>query len=124
MSNVITVNHIKQTPTRFILTGTIALSGSYVQYSALLGEVLNFATATFPLGFVLSNFSGPDYFSALGDNSYGYGTPLALPGAYPNQFLVPLKITTASATELGAGAYPAGITGDNIQFEAHFRKLC
>jgi hypothetical protein len=35
-----------------------------------------------------------------------------------------MKISTASATELGAGAYPARITGDtSVQFEAVFSKL-
>ena len=35
-----------------------------------------------------------------------------------------IKVNTASNTELGAGAYPARITGDtNIQIEAVFSKL-
>lgn len=122
MANAITVNHIKQTPSRFIVTGTIALSGSYVQ-QASGGEVLDFTKAVFPIGFSLPNFSGPDYLDVEGCNGYTYGQFEALPQAYPNQFQVPIRVSTTAATELGAGNYPAGVTGDTINFEAHFKKM-
>lgn len=128
MPNSISASHIKHTPTRFIITGTIVLSGNYVQ-AANGGEVLNFANAVLPIGFVLPNFSGPDYLSILGNAGYSYGAFVAIPQAYPSQFLVPISVKTASAggptsTELSAGAYPASVTGDTITFEAHFRKMC
>jgi len=122
MANVLTILKLQREQSRFELTGTIVLSGSYVQ-AANGGEVLNFATATLPIGDILPNFGGIYFFEAQGNNGYSYGPFAALPQAYPSQFLVPIKIATASATELSAGSYPAGITGDYIQFTAHCKKM-
>jgi hypothetical protein len=121
MANAITILSKLKTQSKLIVTGTIALSGSYTQYSGG-GEVLDFTKATLPLGTTLPNSTGPNYFSAFGSSGYGYGTPASLPQSV-NPLQVPLKVTTASNTELSAGAYPAGVTGDNIQFEAHFPAL-
>jgi hypothetical protein len=55
---------------------------------------------------------------STGDN-YGF-----VRAASPTLANGKIKINTASNTELGAGAYPARITGDaNIQIEAVFNKL-
>lgn len=119
MANLITILRKSRAQGKLIVTGTIALSGSYVQVSGG-GEVLDFTKAVLPIGDTLPNSTGPVYFDAQGANDYGYGTLAALPQASPNQLQIPLKVTTSSNTEMNAGAYPAGVTGDNIQFEAHF----
>ena len=49
----------------------------------------------------------PKYVAVTSSNGYGIGF---IPGA--TLALGKLKFTTGSGTELGAGAYPAGITGD------------
>ena len=97
--------------------GTLTPSGSYssggdtldlttIEGAAVLARV--FAAATVPV-------NGSVY-GTTGD-SYGF-----IPGAALNNGKV--KINTASNTELGAGAYPARITGDaNINFEFVFQKL-
>jgi hypothetical protein len=55
--------------------------------------------------------------SFAGANGYSYGF---VPGATPAT--AKIKISTSSATELGAGAYPAGITGDTVYFSLVLKK--
>ena len=127
VANVIQVQRIDFTGSSMRVRGTITLSGSYVQYaSGAGGEVLDFTKATY-VGGPVGNFGnmipaskGPTSFDmwGYGGNSYGTGILLGLPTT-PLQ--VPVRIFAAgSSTELAAGAYAAGLSGDNIQFEAVF----
>ena len=85
--------------------GTIAASGSY----ATGGDALSF------VGVVpVPNANKPAIVWVGGLNGYGYGY---------NKATGKIKVTTTSNTELAAGAYPAGITGDTIIFEALFPKV-
>jgi hypothetical protein len=59
---------------------------------------------------------GPVLFDMWGNNGFGYG----INAAYGSAMSQKLKITSASSTEISAGGYAAGITGDFIQFEACF----
>jgi hypothetical protein len=121
MANAITINGVDRTQGKLRARGTIAFSGSYTQYASG-GEILDFTKATLPLGKTLANSTGPVGIQITSSNGYNYQTPASLPQS-TNPLQVPLKISTASATELSAGAYPAGITGDNVTFEAEFPSL-
>jgi hypothetical protein len=55
--------------------------------------------------------------SFAGANGYSYGF---VPGATIST--AKIKISTSSATELGAGAYPAGVTGDTVYFCLYLKK--
>ena len=123
MANVITVQRIDFTGSSVRVRGNIALSGSYVQ-KANGGEILDFTKAVFSMGPVgnaanmIPASKGVTSFDMWGCNGNDYGTPSVLPIA---ALQVPIGIFAAgSASELAAGAYGAGITGDNIQFEAVF----
>jgi hypothetical protein len=113
MPNVITVNRVDQGEHLAYVYGTILLSGSYVQIAGA-GELLDFTKAVFPPGQSLPISQPPVSFAAWGMNGYAYGTGVW--AALQSK----LKVDTGAATELGAGPYPAGVTGDTIFFEAIF----
>lgn len=93
---------------RLTAIGTLTASGSYVTG----GDTLSFLDGS---GIIkTSKFGGSvsmcQIYGTTGDQ-YSY-----IPGTDPSNGKV--KINTASNSELGAGAYPARITGDtNIVFE-------
>ena len=100
--------------------GTITLSSNY----ATGGDTLDFTAMTKPIGCpgipASEHGSGiplPTTVSIYGKNGYGLGY---VPGTTAANGKV--KITTASNTELAAGAYPAGLTGDVIYFQATFPR--
>ena len=96
---------------RIHVAGTAAGSGSY----STGGDTLDFTTVASRIG----ASQPPVQVWAGGTTGDNYGW---FPGTALNNGKI--KISTTSATELAAGAYPARITGDvNIQFEAAFRKL-
>lgn len=113
MANVMTVNDIDKGLGNYHVFGSIALSGNYVQ-EAGAGEVLDFTKLVNLLGNDLPVSGPPISFAAWGRNGYNYGTQAW------TTLQQKLKVSTASATELAAGAYPAGVTGDTIYFEAVF----
>jgi hypothetical protein len=127
MANVLTINRIDFTGSSIRVRGSVVLSGNYAQYaSGAGGEVLNFAAPVFQGGPVgnfanmLPAFKGPTSFDMWGYSGNAYGTGIAL-GLPTTPLQVPVKIYAAgSSSELAAGAYAAGFTGDNIQFEAVF----
>jgi hypothetical protein len=91
---------------KLFVMGTIAGSGSYVTG----GDTLNLQS----LGIKSSQVPFQAWIG--GTSGYAFGW---VPGT--TQANGKVKISTTAATELAAGAYPAGITGDtNIQFEAGF----
>lgn len=92
------------------LRGTLALSSSYAT-GGDAWDLTRFAGFPVQTGDQVS-------VSVWGANGYGYGY---VPGA--NLTNGKIKVTTASNTELAAGAYPAGVTGDTIMFEIVLQKL-
>ncbi len=96
--------------------GTIAASGNY----ATGGDTLDFTTIQGK-----GAYSRVFQASALPVQVAVYGTTGDSYGFVPGTTLAngKVKINTASNTELGAGAYPARITGDTgLFFEAVFAK--
>jgi hypothetical protein len=118
MANAITINSRTKTQNKIRLSGTIVFSGSYTQYAGG-GEILDFTKATYKLGEDLAS-TMLIAIQIQSSNGYNYQTPAPLPQAGALSLQAPLKISTTSATELAAGAYPAGITGDNVTFQADF----
>lgn len=113
MALAITITSVDAAADNIYIFGTLSASGSYTTG----GDTLDFTTVSnqidasqAPLQVWVAGNTGDNY--AFIRNS----SPTLANGA--------VKINTASATELAAGAYPARITADTgIQFEAVFRKL-
>jgi hypothetical protein len=88
----------------FVVEGTLVFSGNY----ATGGEALDFNALT-----KLPTTKPPRIVLIVGKNGYGYEYD------HTNK-----KVKTlAGITETAAGAYPAGITGDEIRFRAYFPKF-
>lgn len=93
---------------KLFVLGTLTFSGSYTTG----GDGLSFT------GLGIQSSLAPDIVWVGGTAGYGYGY---VPGSPASQSNGKVKISTTAATELAAGAYPAGITGDaNIIFESSF----
>ena len=91
--------------------GSLTVSGSYTTG----GDTLDFTT----VGSQVPASQPPLQLWAGGSTGDSYSW---IKGATLNSQKI--KINTASATELAAGAYPARVTGDtSVQFEAVFSKL-
>jgi len=89
------------------VVGSIVASSTY----ATGGDALSFAN----LGIKSSQAPFWVKFNSLA----GYGYTFS-PNATPTQSNGLMRVNTAANTELGAGAYPGGITGDTIGFYALF----
>lgn len=118
MPLAITIAQIQEGLDGVEIFGTLVPSGAYptggdtLDWTSVIGVVTSngriFTPSALPVNVEIS---------ATGGDAFGYvaGTTLANGK---------VKINTASATELGAGAYPARISGDaNIMFSAAFPKL-
>jgi hypothetical protein len=111
MALAITITDVDTGTGNIYVFGKLTPSGSY----ATGGDTLDFTTVAAQIGASLT----PVQLWAGGTTGDNYGW---IPGSALNNGKI--KISTASATELAAGTYPARISGDtNIQFEAAFRKL-
>jgi hypothetical protein len=111
MALAITITDVDTGTGNIYVFGTITASGSY----STGGDTFDFTTVASQIGASLP----PVQLWAGGTTGDNYGW---IPGSALNNGKI--KISTASATELAAGTYPARISGDaNIQFEAAFRKL-
>ena len=111
MALAITITDVDTGTGNIYVFGKLTPSGSY----AIGGDTLDFTTVAAQIGASRT----PVQLWAGGTTGDNYGW---VPGAALNNGKI--KISTASATELAAGTYPARISGDtNIQFEAAFRKL-
>lgn len=87
-----------------IITGVLAFSGSYVTSGDTLPDFNNLPS----VGIIRpSQIIAVDFY---GQNGYTYQW---IPNAATNA--QKCKISTTANTELAAGAYPAGITGDTIK---------
>jgi hypothetical protein len=113
MALAITITDVDAGGHNLCVFGTLAASGSY----STGGDTLDFTTVAAQLGASLA----PVQVWVGGSSGDAYSFIRA---ASPTLANGKVKVNTASNTELGAGAYPARITGDaNIQFEAVFHKL-
>jgi hypothetical protein len=125
MAAVITVTGIGKIQRDFIVRGTIALSGTYPTG----GDTLNFFTANFRLGVdgIKSSFP-PSSILCWSQQSQGSGTTSqywyrGLLGTTAANCAIQVMTGAAAQSggaEFSAGAYPAGVTGDVIAFEAFF----
>jgi len=113
MALAINITSIDSGKNALYIFGTLTASGSYTGG----GDTLDFTTVANQIAASLAPLQvwvG----GTTGDN-YSF-----VRAASPTLANGKIKINTASNTELGAGAYPARITGDtNIQIEAVFSKL-
>jgi len=91
------------------LTVLMTFSGSY----STGGDTFDLTTVMGQrvLGRVFQAGKAPLYGYAAGSGGYSFGV-IPGTGAAPNLANGKIKISTTAATELAAGAYPAGITGD------------
>jgi hypothetical protein len=111
MALAITILSVDAAADNIYVYGTLAAAGNY----ATGGDTIDFTTVSSqiaasraPVQLWVGGSTGDSY-------SWVKGTALN------NQ---KVKLNSASNTELGAGAYPARITGDTgIQFEAVFSKM-
>jgi len=87
--------------------GTVVASGSY----ATNGDTINFS------GLGIKSSQSPLRVDLISLNGYGLAFAPASP---PAQATGKMRVNTTSNTELAAGAYPAGVTGDTITFYAIF----
>lgn len=114
MSIALTLVDIDNSGKSTYVTSLLTFSGSY----STGGDTIDFTTIIGKqyLGRVFIAGKAPLYGSAYGTSGYSFGF---IPGAALNNGKI--KINTTAATELAAGAYPAGITGDaNIYCTAIF----
>lgn len=133
MAATVQINAVEGSGQFIIAYFTVVLSGSYVQG----GDTVNFLTAIQGSGFIgqagpwLPSSGNPiidlDFWSVGGNLSNTY-TPVIGTGASALS-TCKIKVTTGSAggasgyTELGAGAYPAAVTGDTINGQLVLNKL-
>lgn len=99
------------------ISGTLAVSGSYVTG----GDTLDWTTVAGAQ--VGSRIFTPQSLpvAVLIGSSAGYGMGYVAGAALNNG---KVKMTTPATTEISASAYPAGISGDtNIYFTAKFPRL-
>jgi hypothetical protein len=113
MALAITITDIDSGEANLYVFGLLTASGSY----ASGGDTLDFTTVANQIG--ASQTPVQVWVGGSTGDNYGF-----VRAASPTLANGKIKINTASNTELGAGAYPARITGDaNIQIEAVFNKL-
>jgi len=114
MAIVVTVSRVDQGLNSTYIYGTLTFSGSYVAG----GDTLNLAGLSGPGGQIINVATLPHSVAIWGATGFGYGVPAAL--STFTLSTIKVKISTASATELAAGAYPVGVTGDQVFFELAF----
>ena len=113
MALAITISDVDAGGQNLCVLGTLTASGSY----STGGDTLDFSTVAGQLAASLAPVQ--IWIGGSSGDAYAF-----IRAASPTLANGKVKINTASNTELGAGAYPARITGDaNIQFEAVFQKL-
>ena len=113
MALAINITNIDSGENDLYVFGTLTVSGSYTSG----GDTLDFTTVANQIG--ASQAPVQAWVGGSTGDNYGF-----VRAASPTLANGKIKINTASNTELGAGAYPARITGDtNIQIEAVFSKL-
>jgi hypothetical protein len=113
MALAITITDIDAEAGNIYVFGTLTPSGSY----STGGDTLDFTTVANQIG----ASQAPVQVWAGGTTGDAYSFIRAASPTMANGLV---KVNTGSASELGAGTYPARISGDtHIQFEAVFNKL-
>ncbi len=113
--NPLTTRDVDSTPNNFInIFGKLAFSGSY----ATGGDTVDFTTIGDKIFSAVAQ--GPLQAVAFSQNGAA-NAYVFVQGAAQNNWK--LKIFIAGGTELAAGAYPAGVTGDVVQYQLTIRKL-
>jgi hypothetical protein len=113
MALAITINDIDGGAQNIYVFGTLTASGNY----AAGGDTLDFTSVASQL----ASSQAPIQVWIGGSTGDAYSFIRA---ASPTLANGKVKLSTASNTELSAGAYPARITGDtNLMFEAVFQKM-
>ncbi len=119
MAIAVTVNYVSNDDDAFYIFGTLVFSGSYTAG----GDTLDLTNQpSIPASLQ------PVQLYIAGQSGFNYNW---IPGGALSNGKVkifgqqPTSATTGviALSELAAAAYPAGITGDTIQFEAIFKKL-
>ncbi len=106
-------NNVDGSPSNFFFAaGTLAFSGSYTAG----GDALDFT----PVMGLLPTSQAPVQFAAWSQGGTSF-TYVAVAGSSFNNWK--LKVFQAGGTEIAAGAYPAGVTGDAVVFQILGRKL-
>lgn len=115
MSIAVTVNRVDQGLDSTYVYGTLAFSGSYTTGGDTLNmSGLNWNNALIPVT------QPPVSLAIFGAGGFAYGPPAAATSISNTR----VKVTQLSTgSELAAGAYPAGVTTDYVQFEAVFPSL-
>jgi hypothetical protein len=101
------------------VTGTIAASGNYSTGGDTLDwtQIMNQAVAA---SGAVPSAQSPQQVAIWSQNgSFNQYSPLQ--GSGLNNWK--LKVAAPGGTEIGAGAYPGGVTGDIIVFQAQFKRL-
>ena len=114
MAIALAITDIDNSGKSLYLTCTLTFSGNY----STGGDTIDFTTVAGKgyLGRTFQASKAPLYGAAYGTSGHSYGL---IPGTTLANGKV--KISTTAGTELGAGAYPAAITGDaNIYCNAIF----
>ncbi|MFZ0037831.1 MAG: hypothetical protein WAK91_10435 [Candidatus Acidiferrales bacterium] len=119
MAIAITVQSIDASGSAVLVTGTLAFSGNY----STGGDTLDWTTADeqiAPSGATIPSATPPQLvlISSVNGNADAY---IPVQGSALNNWKV--KCFAAGGTEVSAGAYPSGITGDIVAFLAQFPKL-
>lgn len=113
MALAITITSVDAAADNIYVFGILVASGSYTTG----GDTLDFTTVASQIG--ASQAPVQVWVGGTTGDNYAF-----VRNAAPTLANGAVKINTASATELAAGAYPARITSDTgIQFEAVFSKL-
>ena len=108
---------------------SVVPSGNYT--TAVGGDTLNFLSATYPSGGVPNftkspktvNISSQPSAASTSPSGYIYQFNLGTTPANGKMSVFQSAGSAAPLAELGTGAYPAGVTGDNIIGEAVFDLL-
>jgi hypothetical protein len=116
---VLTITHRELLQKSILIRGTAVMSGNYTTVAGG-GDAVNFNAATCNPGEIVpEGMALPRSVQITGVNGYQYGY---IPGTSRANGL--MKVSTAANTELAGAptAYPAGVTGDTVTFEATFGK--
>jgi len=113
--NALGTRDIDSSASNFIyVNGQIKFSGNYVSG----GDTLDWTTVSDRLA--STNCISLSLSSQTLGNNY---VPLGGPSTALNGWKIVVQTPGTFNTQLSAGAYPAGITGDTVIFTACFRKL-
>lgn len=123
MATTVSVKSLTRLQNSWLVTGSIALSGSYTTH----GDTLSFVNASLPISTnVVPSLVLIDEMPNAGITASGYWFNFALGSSLANgamQVFQGASGASAPAAELAAGAYPAALTSAKIYFQAFIPAL-